>query len=131
MSSQYYSLCECFEMLADTTIPQLLAEFPLAQSVANMNAPLEPGLTPPLYVVHPETVAAANRLAAAAASAEAPAYVYFAPGEAQVDARPGTIANAAWPSPQPAQPGQPAQLDLFAATTLDLPAPALQPVLRK
>jgi hypothetical protein len=119
MSSPYYSLCECFEMLANTTIPQLLAEFPLAPLAANANSAASPGIASPLYVVRAETVAAADRLAAAAGSAAPQPYYYFAPGEAEVDAVPHAAASAV----------QPAQLELFASGALDTPAPG--PALHK
>jgi hypothetical protein len=49
MRTRYYSLYECFEMLADTTVPELLAEFPEAEAVARRLATmdqLEAALTP-------------------------------------------------------------------------------------
>jgi hypothetical protein len=93
MSTQYYSLCECFEMLADTTIPQLMAEFPGVETTTTtlLSGGASESSAQPGYVAHPEARAAANRLASAATTSSAPQpYAYFEQGEAEV-ARPHTI----------------------------------------
>ena len=41
MLSRYYSLYECFEMLADTTVPDLITEYAEAEAVARRLATLD------------------------------------------------------------------------------------------